>query len=285
MKKLFQITYKRYASVQGVLILALLCFNLSSNASDIFFLAGGREAGLANSAVSLGSTWSVFHNPAGIVSVTDISFGFSHQNYYMIKELNTTSFAGVLPVKFGSFGVSGTFFGSSNYNEQKYAFGYSRSFAGKLDVGILCDYFTTKLPEEYDASRALVGEIGLIAHPIENLSIGCHLFNPSAADYSNSYGDIPIIFRAGSAWETKKYLLSAQVQANNKAKPVYSAGSEINLIENLAIRVGISTQDNMSYTCGIGYRYSGLKSDFAIAHHPVLGYSAFLSFEFTIRHS
>ena len=268
--------------VRFAIIIVLMSQKPPAKASDIFALAGAREAGLANSTVAVSSIWSVFHNPAGIINVKALSFGVNHENRYLIREISTTSFAGVLPVKTGSFGISGSYFGTTNYNEQKYALGYARSFAGKLDVGVQCNYMSANLPEGYETRRALAGEIGIIAHPIENLNIGCHLYNPTGAKYSNIYGSIPVIFRTGAAWETSKYLISAQVQLNNKEKTTFSAGSEVLLVKNLAVRLGISTQQSMSYTLGLGYRLSWLKSDFAIAHHPVLGYSAFFSFEFNL---
>jgi len=263
------------------LICILTCNSRQLKATDLFFQAGAREAGLANSSVALGGTWSVFHNPAGMVSISSMSIGFNYENRYAIKELVTSSFAGIIPVRFGNFGFSGSYFGSSRYSEQKYAFGYSRSFAGKIDVGILCDYLSVNLPEGYDTPHSLAGEIGIIAHPIEYLAIGCHLFNLTSQKFNNSILEVPIIFRTGAAWETKNYLISSQIQLNEKEKPVLSVGSEITFFKKLAMRMGISTCENMNYTLGLGYTNSWIKGDFALAHHSVLGYSACISFEFT----
>jgi hypothetical protein len=272
---------KRY--IRFVPIIAAFSFSIKANATDLFPLAGTRETGLANSTVAMSTIWSEFHNPAGIAGVSEFGFGLNYENRFLLREISTTSFAGVLPVKSGSFGISGSLFGTSIYNEQKYAFAYARNFAGKIDVGIQCDYLSVNLPEDYETRRTLAGEIGIIAHPFENLHIGCHLYNPTGAKYNKSYGSLPLIFRTGAAWIEDKYLISAQVQMSNQEKTTFSVGSEICLIKSMAVRVGISSQQYMSYTLGLGYKQDFWQADFAVAHHPVLGFSSFVSVEIRLK--
>jgi hypothetical protein len=281
MKKIVSFVYRQKCMYMHVAVFCIaFCISVKLKASDLFMLAGARDAGLANSTLALESTWSVFHNPAGMAGLTTFSFGLNYESRFAITQLQTSSFASTMPVRFGSFGLAGSYFGSTLYNEQKYAFGYARSFAGKIKVGMLCDYFSVNLPEGYDNAQALAGELGLIAHPIENLNIACHIFNLTGSKFNTSYAELPVTFTTGAAWVSKNYLVSTQIQIPSNEKPELSVGSELTIVRNLAVRLGVSTLESMSYTVGIGFNPSRISVDLALAHHPVLGYSTFFTLEF-----
>jgi hypothetical protein len=255
-----------------------------SYASDIVFLAGAREMALAHSGVSLGGIWSVYYNPAGLATVQNTSFGIGYENKFMVKDLNTASCALSFPLIKGTVGTACSYFGGTRYNEKKFAVAYAHKLASNLSAGILVDYFSASLPEGYDDSRTLAGELGLLAKPLEKLSVGLHIANISGSGfkyYSNN--NLPQFIRTGVTWTEENFTLITQAQISAKQETIISVATEINILKNTAIRMGASNNESMRFTFGFGYALQNLRADIAFAHHDVLGMSSSFSLVFSIK--
>jgi hypothetical protein len=270
-------SYHLRSFATGILIVCVL-YSISAQS---YFIAGAREAAMANSILTLGGTWSVYHNPAGIRTLNHASVGFCYENRYLLEELSTQSFAGTVPVRNGGFGVSYSYFGTSRYNEQKMALGYAHALGEKINAGILFDLYHTNLPDEYESDYIIAGEIGLIIRPIENLSIGLHLNNPTESGSQNyNTEDANTFFRSGITWHDKYFLIGTQVSIQENDEPIMSAGMEINVVPNFYVRAGISSDEKNNYTFGLGYKQKRWCGDIAFARHPILGYTSMFSIEF-----
>lgn len=266
-----------------IVVISLLHSNLSHiHGQTNVFRAGAREAALANTGVALGGNWSMFHNPAGLANLTAPNIGVHYTNQFMMQELSTSSIAGVLPFGQGGFGITGSYFGTQSFNEQKYAFGYAHQLGKLVNAGISIDYYRANLPEDYDLSQALTGEIGLMINPIDNLSIGCHLYNVTGSGYKDYIAEnLPSFFTLGAAWQSDVFLVTSQVSLDKQKSPIISAGSEVYLIPDLAVRIGVSNDDQYQYSFGIGYRKNRFVGDIAFTRHPVLGFSSYVSFNYS----
>ncbi|MBN2487111.1 MAG: hypothetical protein JXB34_14145 [Bacteroidales bacterium] len=263
--------------------LIFLCVSTGITASDKVFYPGAREAGMAGSSVSVPGLWAVYHNPAGLGYLTSASAGICIENHYQLEELNTASLAVVVPERKGSFGFSSAYFGTSRFNEQKFAFGYGRCLGEKLSAGVLLDCFVANLPENNGSSVLLAGEAGLLYKPLPKLNMGFHVQNPTVASYKNYNNEfLPVVFRAGASWEDKQFILSQQVQLNSRGETILSIGSEIKLTENLALRAGVSNSRQANYSMGAGYFSQHLSCDVAFSHHPVLGFSSALTLHYQL---
>ncbi len=264
-----------------IICISLHTLGTGCNASDLIFLSGSREAGLANAGTTLGGLWSVYHNPAGMAMGHVTSFGFNYENRFLIKELNIASFAGVIPSHKGAFGISYSYFGSSLYSEKKYAFGYAHLLTENLSAGVLFDYYSTTLPSEYENSGCIAGEAGILATPLEKLSIGFHIANITSSKYKAYYNeDLPQYFRTGVSWKEEYFMIVTQIQLGKNHQPIISAGTEINFIKSLSFRFGTSTSESMRMTWGLGYNQRLLQVNIAFMHHTVLGLSSSLSLLF-----
>lgn len=280
--------FQKSINKRSILLVSIACFVLSQ--ADLFslsaqpnsFQSGAREAALANSSVALTTDWPMFHNPAGISRLSYSSIGVHYTNQYTMQELSTASAIGSMPIAAGAFGFSLSYFGTSMYNQQKYAIGYAHQLGDFLSAGVIFDYFMAHLPEEYESSHALAGEIGLIANPIDKLSIGCHIYNVTDSKYSNLTDEnLPSFFALGAAWESETFLVSSQVNLDKESDPTISIGSEVLLIESIAVRFGVSTNEQYQYSFGLGYNNKKFKGDIAFTRHPVLGFSSYVSFNYS----
>lgn len=278
LKKSYWLLTRLFSIAFLLLFGSLLSF--TAGQSNVF-RAGAREASLANTGVALKSNWAMFHNPAAITHLTSPMVGVHYSNQYIMEELSTTSVSGTIPLSYGGFGLSVSYFGTSAYNEQKYAFGYAHKLGNLFAAGITLDYFNVKLPEPYESSNALAGEIGLLVNPVDNLLIGCHLYNITNSKYTDYPSEsLQSFFSLGATWQTEIFLVTSQVYLDREATPTISAGSEVYLIPTLAVRIGASTNEQYQYTFGVGYRNSRFNGDLAFTNHPTLGFSSHISFNY-----
>lgn len=265
-----------------ILITGLI--NHQLKAAHIFAVQNAREAGLANTSTALSGNSPLYINPAAMAFFDQTVAGFSCQNLFQVTELNTVFAGAIVPVSIGTFGARMGYFGTGNYNEQQFSFAYSRLLGEKISAGISCDYLISKLPSEYETAKVLTGEVGLLLQPVDKLSVGFHLSNISGSKFKKyELEGLPVVFRAGATWDEDNFLLSTQIQMDNSGNTFFSLGSEINPVENLSIRAGVSNNRQTNYSFGVGYKFSKFTSDIAFSHHPLLGFSSFVTLQFSFR--
>lgn len=215
--------------------------------------------------------------------VNQTSFGISYENRYMVNDLNIATCAAVIPVQKGAFGAACSYFGTTRYNEKKYALGYAHALTDKLSAGILFDYFSIALPENYDDCMTIAGEAGILARPIKKLTIGMHIANITGSFYKAfPDNDVPQFFRTGASWKEENYTITSQIQMGKNQESIVSAAAEINLLKKMAIRIGASTNESTNLTFGFGYITKNIQADIAFVHHSVLGLSSSFSILFRI---
>lgn len=265
--------------LQYVFVIACSYHTEHCFSQHITFLTGAREAGLANSSVTIQGLWSVFNNPAGTARLQNTEIGFFHQNLFMIEDLSTRGVAGDVPVYKGNLGFSYAYFGTASFNEQKAGFGYAMTLNDKLDIGIFCSYNRLTLPDEIEDLHALSGNLGLIIYPAEHIRLGFHIHNISGTGYwKDSKENQPAFIRTGLSYHNTKFMLIAQCKLSKYEPTILSAGAEILIIPSLAFRLGCSNDEAMRYTLGVGYNANKrISADLAFALHPYLGFSSYVS--------
>ena len=267
-------------------IIFCVCIKQFVYSSNIDSFTGAYEAGMSNASVSLPGIWPGYNNPAGIVFSETPVVAICYQNRYCLPELSTTSTAAIIPQGKGAFGISMSYFGTSRYNEQKYAAGYACKLSKKIQAGVMLNYFNAKLPSEYNTTHTLTGEIGVLAQPANKLNVGVHVFNITNSKYQN-YTDecLPLYFQIGASWIDETFTISSQVQLNRQQSTILSVGAELPLVESLFFRAGVSSSEETYYSFGFGYNLNWLDFNIAFTHHPILGFSSFVSLQYHIGKS
>ncbi len=263
------------------IILAAITFQVKATGENK--PQGARSAGMGGSSVVLTDIWSVYNNQAALAGIHNISFATYFSNRFAVKELSTKSFAFALPVSAGTFGLSYSNFGYSLYNENKIGLAFAKQLWNILSVGIQIDYFRTHLGEDYGNHNNISGEIGILAEPIKNFVIGAHLTNPTKtkiADYQDER--MPTIFRLGVGYTfSDKVTVSVEGMQELDEDIVFKTGIEYNIVKNLYLRTGISTNPVLN-SFGLGLLFKNFKADMAFSKHPVLGYSTHFSLSYQL---
>lgn len=245
---------------------------------------GARSAALGNSSVSLSDVWSSYNNQAGLAWLKNIEAGAFYENRFLLPELSSQGLAVAVPVKrIGCWGFNFTRFGYTQYNENKFGLAFARSFGPIFSAGIQFNLHWIHIGEGYGDLVTASGELSFQVKPLPKWVMAAHVFNPTRtplADYTRE--KIPTIFRLGTSYEFhEKVLASAELQADLDFHPIFRAGVEYHIVEQLFLRIGFSSNP-VSPTFGFGLQIKGFKLDAAAAWQPVLGFSpqASLSYKF-----
>jgi hypothetical protein len=268
--------------VKLVVILSLISSVLLAGNEN--YMVGAGPAGMANAYVMYSGIWSTYHNQAGLARLENMTTGFYFENRYGISELGVQSFAISAPFKSGNFGFSVTHFGYSEYNENKFGLAYAHRFGDKFSAGIQFDYFYLHLPADYGNRGTFVVEAGFLAEPVDKLSLGVHVFNPTRTKIADFQDErIPTIMRAGLGYaftENLNFCIETEKDLDQKAR--FKTGIEYVVINDLVLRAGIATNPNQNYF-GIGYKLKNFTANMTFSTNPVLPMSTHMSIIYTFH--
>ena len=260
-----------------------LCFS-PCYSWDLSGSIGGRVSSMGNCSVALYDFWSVKNNPAGLAKYTFISAGFSYENRFLLKELSNIDAAFVIPVKFGTFGLSYSRFGFEKYNENELGLSYARDFGPYLKIGLQLDYLSFKFSENYVKRRTATFGLGLQSDITKNLRLGVYIFNPVNVKLKTLNNErVPIIFRFGFVYKiTKDFTVATEIEYDSDKNLDYRIGLEYNTLKEFYIRVGIHTRP--ATACfGVGYEFHRVVIDVATTMNQYTGVSFQSSLIFKIK--
>jgi len=230
----------------------------------------GKAAAMANTSVTLIDIWSIYHNQAGLGYLEHISFGAFHQSGF-IKEQNLQGISFALPTKTGTIGASYSYYGFSQYNEMQAGLAFGRSFTKYFSVGLQLNYLYTHIAGNYGTAQSVDFEIGILSHPINNLMIGAHVYNPSRSKMGGE--EIPTIFNLGISYLfSEKVLLGIGTEKDLNRDAIFKAGIDYELIDYVSLQAGISTNPS-KYSFGIGFHYLKINAHVGFLNHQTLGFT------------
>jgi len=262
------------------LIIFVLLLPIISFSSEPDKTPSARTAGLGGSSIAIADPWSVFNNQAGLGWQKDYWAGVYHENRYFVKELGFSALGACIPVKPGTFGVSLTHFGFSQFNQSRFGLSYGMMLSKSIAAGVGLNYHSLHLSSEYGSTSTITAEGGIIYQPLEKISIGAHVFNPTQSSLGSSQ-NLPTSFGLGMVYKPNKNIfITIQGDDNTQSSPVFRAGLEYSPVSSLSIRAGMATNP-MNLSFGLGWRVKQLVFDLAFSYHEVLGYTPYLSLSYT----
>lgn len=257
----------------------------------IFFVAiFGRQyqilaqATLGARALSMGqvttalpnSEWSVFANPA-MIDRESRSVSFFGVRYYGFADITDIAAAATCPARFGSIGFGVHRYGDDLFNESRLRITYKNAYEG-FHYGAAVNYNHVSIGGGYGSAGALGLDIGLAAPLTDGLWIGAKATNinqPKYGDYNNSEEELARDLSIGLSYQLSGIaLFSADVVKDVRFPISYRAGVEVNIVDRLKGRAGITTRP-LTFAGGFGYETQVWGVNVAVQQHenPVLGLS------------
>jgi hypothetical protein len=265
-------------------IIAIFLFTFFSAPATENYPAGARAIALSNAFVSLSDVWSTFHNPATLSGLENFSAGIFYESRYLVDELSLSAGTVNLPVLTGTVGLSFYQLGKGTFKESKIGLTYSKQLSPRLAAAIQIDYFRNRFPENEDPLHFPTFEVGVCYKTTEELTLGMHVFNPVRNGFETRYGKqkLPAIFRFGGHYQFRdKSLVVLEVQKNSGTDPDVKAGIEYYLLQNMALRFGVSGRP-VQISSGLGYSFGKFTTDIAFSYHGNLGLTPSVSINFNL---
>jgi hypothetical protein len=246
-------------------------------------IPGARSTALSQAVVALPGIEALFHNQAGITSITKLTLSLSFESPWLLKELSLLSFGIVVPSKAGTFGNMFYQFGTGVYRENKVGLGYSKKLSDKLAASLWFDYFSQLLPENRESFSLMTFEAGILYGNPGKWLWGIHIFNPLRVQMNYLAGkeSVPWTLRTGCSWLISSWLTSCNEIEKRGGVPVsLKTGIEFSPYPNFSIRAGVSGAP-VKFTGGVGFHAGKLTIDIAFSYHGTLGYSPSIGIQFS----
>ncbi|MEP1305313.1 MAG: hypothetical protein ABJK11_04575 [Balneola sp.] len=251
----------------------------TSSFAQITMGADGLGVGQATTALQ-DNNWAIFSNPATMNSKKTILSFYSLRNYGF-KELTDIAALGSIPTSYGTAAFGFHRYGGDLFNETRVRVGYANSW-NNLKFGAVLNYNHISQPSPYGSGFALGIDLGIAAELTDGLWLGAKTTNLNQPEYN---------FEAENESLSRELVLGLSYDLDQNALflfdivkdvqfPVaYRGGVEVNIIENLKGRVGISTEPN-TYSFGLGYSAQLWEVNIAFQRHEAIGYSPGIDLNF-----
>jgi hypothetical protein len=254
-------------------VVLILLFSIPS--SGAFKPSDARSASLAlaDAAITVDATgWS---NPAALAFLEKPCINLHAESPYCISELASRSFSFSIPVRAGTFALSLSRYGYEGYHEGQAGLSFGKSLGNRVKAGISVDFNSIRQYAGYGNLYSIIPSAGIQVLPLKGVAIGLQVSNPAGQGYyPGGYLKYPALIKVGLAYQPDPEILFCfDLHKESGYKPVYCGGLEYIFERQLAFRLGLSSSRCMQYSLGIGYLGRHVKTDFAVSHHPVLGFS------------
>ena len=283
-------------AVAFAVVLSGLVYAKSGGTTSCNFLkmgVGARAAAMGEAYTAVGDDADSLHwNPAGISLLEGASLKAMHNQWFEDVKLDYIGYARSLGDK-GALGLSAKYLWMGamekttaanpagtgedfNAYDAAAAITYANKIGGKLGLGASLKLIRQVIDDE--DGNAYAGDIGAIYQATDKMTLGASVNNIGSEMKLVEEGfPLPAEGRVGAAYKAfKNLLLSADVKSDAENVSAH-IGSEIKVIEALALRAGFKTDtisdiDTMSgLSAGIGINIANLMLDYAWVPYGDLG--------------
>ena len=250
----------------------LVCFQTSFSFGQGWLAQGARSAGLGHSSVTLVDVYSFHHNPGALGYMENGSAAVSYENRFLLRELQSQSFAVVQPVNKGVLSLGGQFYGYESFRTNRFGAGYSMLLNENLSAGIQINYLNLRLDPFYGVKHSVTGELGLLTKLGDDTFIGASVVNLGRARLSEFKDDrLSTIIRLGASHQiTKELLLLAEIEQEVTYSARLRSGLEYHPHDMVYIRAGVQGNP-MNFAFGMGFKFNNVMLDVATQYDQILG--------------
>jgi hypothetical protein len=263
--------------IKILIILVIISIKASlSQAGNGLLPAGARSSAMGNASVTHTDGFALFNNIAGISEINTFTALFYYDNRFGVPSLDHMGTGLIIPMSYGSIGMSVFRHGDEWYNEHLLGLGYGHRI-GIMSLGVKVNYHQY-LIEGFGTRTLGTIELGGVAELSEQLFFGAHIFNINQAMLSKHDSErLPTLMKAGLAYKpSAKVLLCVESEKDLIHTPRFKAGLEYELVQFAYARTGVATNPYTNHL-GVGFLLRNLALDYVLNHHHFLGISHHLS--------
>lgn len=247
--------------------------------------AGSRSRSMGDASVTLSDVWAYHHNPAALAKLKKWGVGISYENRFLLKELQTQSFALALPIKKGVLSLGAQSFGYTQFRSLKTGVGYSLAITDIFSIGTQINLHRLSLGQGYGNTLKATGELGVLAKIKDNWDVGFSVYNFSRTLLSSYEEDrLTTLMRLGTSYRfSEKLLVCAEAEKHVDYPLRGKVGIEYLPTSALAFRTGFSTNP-IEMDAGMGYCFKqAFNLDFGTSYNTYVGWSPNVSFTYRLK--
>lgn len=235
------------------------------------FSMGAKGVGMGQATVAIPKyEWAIFTNPAMVDSNTTL--GFYALRNYGFSELTDIAATGSLPILKGVAVTGFDRYGDELFNKTRIRIGYKNNWQN-LHFGVVLNYNHIAFGADYGSGGALGFDVGVAAQVIPDLWIAAKAGNINHPEYRGINEELERDLGIGFSYKLhRRALFSADIVKDVSHPVSYRSGLEIEIINALKGRFGISTEP-LTYSFGLGYSSLRWEVNIAIQQHSTLGTS------------
>lgn len=235
---------------------------------------GARGVALSNATTALNEyNWSIFSNPALINSeVTEL--GFYGLRNYGFAEITDIAAKITHPILEGVAGLGAHRYGDHLFSETRIRAAYKYTW-NRLHAGLAVNYNHLSFGGPYGSGGAIGMDLGIAAELSNSLWLGAVAtnFNQPQYQFEDASEDLARALSVGLSYTLgEQALFVFDVLKDVRFPTSYRGGVELEIVENLVGRIGVSTDPN-TYSFGLGYQTPSWQVNIATQQHPFLGIS------------
>jgi hypothetical protein len=228
--------------------------------------------------------WSIWHNPAGISELNNLSTGISYRTIQNIEGFNTVGLAIGIPFKIGAFGIGVSKIGDLLYNEQQVSLSYGNKF-GITDLGIKIAYHQFHF-EGFGNKAVPVISFGGITGLSKTFFIGAFIENINQAKLSDFQDErIPTIMQVGVSYRPlESIVLNIDMRKDIDFEASVLIGISYAFIDNLILKTGINTKPTRQYF-GLDFIPNNIRGrlSYSLSKQKLLGLSHQVSIQYDLK--
>lgn len=235
---------------------------------------GARALSLGQATSALvDDEWSLFSNPA-LLSPESISLGFYGLRNYGFAEITDMAAFGSASTPLGIGAVGFHRYGDNLFSETRLRLGYKNEWE-QLHFGLALNYNHISFGGPYGSGGAFGLDVGIAAQVLDQLWLGAKATNLNSPSYqfSETEEDLQRELSIGFSYSLEETALFVMDVVKDVRFPVsYRGGLEVNIIDELKGRIGITTEP-LTYSFGFGYGKEFWGINIAVQQHHLLGLS------------
>jgi hypothetical protein len=244
-----------------------------------------RNAGVANSSVSMSDSLSVQINPASNAMNSGTVISMAASNPFLVSELLVQSLSGSIWVnEQNSLIVSMQRLGNSSYSELNVSAGLAKVVGKKMAAGIRFHYQQWNYSNErYLDEKTVYPSAGLLIRFYKNIVFGCRIENAKSFFGRSATRErvVPSLINSGLSIRIANEVTiaaAAEQNLNNEISGHFGCEYISGLI---TLRCGIASSP-FRQSLGLSFRLKRYRIESAYITHPVLGPSASAALSFIL---
>ena len=245
--------------------------------------AGSRFSSLAHAAVATTDAWTFFSNPAASAFLPKASIGFSYENRFLLKELQSQALVYNQPLKTGVLSLGAQTYGFKYFRQLKTGLGYSFKLNDFLSAGVQISYQGLWFSEYYGYRQAVIADAGLLIKINEYWSIGTSIFNLGRTKVNRANKERwSTDVRIGVGYKlSPKVLILSEIDKNVNHPLRLKCGVEYQPVKAFFLRTGFATWP-FEIAAGMGCQWKKIHLDMGSTYKPIVGFSPNITCSFNL---